>query len=385
MCGDIMKVFMLSQGYPSTEYPMNGIHQFAYAKALKKHGIDVVFVALDVRSFRRKRKWGTESLTIEDIPVYAINIPLGRVSPKLMGKISSMGLNHLMKSVIAIEGEPDIIHSHFTETSYAVALYNKGKYPYIISEHSSVINKLSKDEIPERIYETANYTYHNCDKLVVGSPVFQDRIESLFGIRPICIPTISNTDFFKLSQKSSDYYKVISVGNLKISKGHMDTINAFSKAFNGIDARLFIIGEGDDRPKIEELITNLHEEDRIILLGQRNLSFISKEFSDSNLFVLASHSETYGKVYIEAMNAGLPIITTDNGGSEQFVKPFNGVIAKVKDVDSLAEAFRHMYNLSSEFDRAQIRQFAIDNFSEEVATKKHIELYKDLLKEKNRK
>lgn len=373
---------MLSQGYPSTEYPMNGIHQFAYAKALKKHGIDVVFVALDVRSFRRKRKWGTESLKIEDIPVYAINLPLGRVNPKIMGKISSIGLNHLMKNIIAIEGEPDIIHSHFTETSYAAALYNKGRYPFIISEHSSVINKTSKNDIPNGIYETANYAYHNCDRLVVGSPVFQSRIESLFGIKPICLPTISNTDFFKLSQKSSDYYKVVSVGNLKISKGHLDTINAFSKAFKDIDAKMFIIGEGEDRPRLEELIASLNEEDRIILMGQRNLSFISNEFSDSNLFVLASHSETYGKVYIEAMNAGLPIITTDNGGSEQFVKPFNGVIAKVKDVDSLADAFRHMYNLRSKFDSAQIRQFAIDNFSEEVATKKHIELYREVLKEK---
>lgn len=382
MCGDLMKVFMLSQGYPSTKYPMNGIHQFAYAKALKKHGIDVVFVALDVRSFRRKRKWGTESLKIEDIPVYAINLPLGRVNPKIMGKISSIGLNHLMKNIIAIEGEPDIIHSHFTETSYAAALYNKGRYPFIISEHSSVINKTSRNDIPNGIYETANYAYHNCDRLVVGSPVFQNRIESLFGIKPICLPTISNTDFFKLSQKSSDYYKVVSVGNLKISKGHLDTINAFSKAFKDIDAKMFIIGEGEDRPRLEELIASLNEEDRIILMGQRNLSFISNEFSDSNLFVLASHSETYGKVYIEAMNAGLPIITTDNGGSEQFVKPFNGVIAKVKDVDSLADAFRHMYNLRSKFDSAQIRQFAIDNFSEEVATKKHIELYREVLKEK---
>lgn len=373
---------MLSQGYPSTKYPMNGIHQFAYAKALKKHGIDVVFVALDVRSFRRKRKWGTESLKIEDIPVYAINLPLGRVNPKIMGKISSIGLNHLMKNIIAIEGEPDIIHSHFTETSYAAALYNKGRYPFIISEHSSVINKTSRNDIPNGIYETANYAYHNCDRLVVGSPVFQNRIESLFGIKPICLPTISNTDFFKLSQKSSDYYKVVSVGNLKISKGHLDTINAFSKAFKDIDAKMFIIGEGEDRPRLEELIASLNEEDRIILMGQRNLSFISNEFSDSNLFVLASHSETYGKVYIEAMNAGLPIITTDNGGSEQFVKPFNGVIAKVKDVDSLADAFRHMYNLRSKFDSAQIRQFAIDNFSEEVATKKHIELYREVLKEK---
>lgn len=374
-----MKVFMISQGYPSTEYPMNGIHQFAYAKALKKHGIDVVFLALDVRSFRRKRKWGYEALNLDGIPVYALNIPLGRISPKLMGKISSFGFTKLMKKAIAKEGEPDILHSHFTETSYAVALSNKGKYPYIVSEHSSAVNKISKTEIPTDLYDTAYFTYHNCDRLVVGSPVFQSRVEELFDILPICIPTIANTDYFNLSDFTPEKYRVVSVGNLKEAKGHRDVIQAFHKGLKGVDASLVIIGDGEDRRVLETMITDYNEQDRVTLLGQRDLAFIAKEFSQSSLFVLASHSETYGKVYVEAMNAGLPIITTENGGSEQFVKSFNGVIAKVKDTESLSNAFVYMYENRDSFDKEKIRAFAQENFSEDVATNQHIKLYEELL------
>lgn len=377
-----MKVFMISQGYPSVEYPMNGIHQYAYATALKKHGIEVVFLALDVRSFRRKRKWGFESLVIDDIPVYAMNIPLGRVSPTLMGKISAYGFKKLMERVIEIEGMPDIIHSHFTETSYAVALYNRGRFPYVISEHASTVNKVSRDEIPDKLWQTANFAYHNCDKLVVGSPVFQSRLAKLFNVKPICIPTIANTDFFNISHKTSDNYKVVSVGNLKHAKGHREVIRAFHNAFKDVDAELVIIGEGDDRAALESIISELNEAHRVKLMGQQNLSTISDEFGTSKLFVLASHSETYGKVYVEAMNAGLPIITTANGGSEQFITPFNGTIAKVDDVDSLTEAFEHMYGMRDEFNSSEIRRFAQENFSEEVSTKKHIELYRELLNEK---
>ena len=377
-----MKVFMISQGYPSKEYPMNGIHQYAYATALKKHGIDVVFLALDVRSFRRKRRWGYESLVIDDIPVYAMNIPLGRLSPKIMGKISSYGFKILMKRVVEIEGVPDIIHSHFTETSYAVALYNKGNYPFVVSEHASNVNKTSVDDIPSKLYETANFTYHNCDKLVVGSPVFQKRLGKLFNVKPICIPTIANTDFFDITDTPSGRYKIVSVGNLKHAKGHREVIRAFHNAFTNVDAELVIIGEGEDRQTLESIIKELGESKRIKLMGQQNLNTIAQVFSKSNLFILASHSETYGKVYVEAMNAGLPIITTRNGGSEQFVKPFNGTIANVDDVESLTEAFRHMYNMRDGFNSTEIRHYAQENFSEAVATRKHIDLYKELINEK---
>ena len=215
--------------------------------------------------------------------------------------------------------------------------------------------------------------------MVVGSPVFQSRVEELFDILPICIPTIANTDYFNLSDFTPEKYRVVSVGNLKEAKGHRDVIQAFHKGLKGVDASLVIIGDGEDRRVLETMITDYNEQDRVTLLGQRDLAFIAKEFSQSSLFVLASHSETYGKVYVEAMNAGLPIITTENGGSEQFVKSFNGVIAKVKDTESLSNAFVYMYENRDSFDKEKIRAFAQENFSEDVATNQHIKLYEELL------
>ena len=37
-----MKIFIAAQGYPTKIYPMNGIHEFVYAKQLKKAGMEVV-------------------------------------------------------------------------------------------------------------------------------------------------------------------------------------------------------------------------------------------------------------------------------------------------------------------------------------------------------
>ena len=51
-------VLEFAWGCPSDRYPLNGIFQFDQAQALRDAGLDIVYLALDLRSVRRWRKWG---------------------------------------------------------------------------------------------------------------------------------------------------------------------------------------------------------------------------------------------------------------------------------------------------------------------------------------
>jgi hypothetical protein len=51
-----MKIFIVSGGYPTNKYPLNGIFQFDQAKIISKEGHEVFFISLDMRSILRKRK-----------------------------------------------------------------------------------------------------------------------------------------------------------------------------------------------------------------------------------------------------------------------------------------------------------------------------------------
>lgn len=378
-----MKVMIASQGYPSEKYPMNGIHQFVYAKALQKQGIDVFVACLDMRSIRRFRKFGYEEKIVDGIRTYAWNLPVGGLGAKAEGKYSVWAMKKLYKKIIAKEKNIDLIHSHFTETSYAIAKFNKDyNYPYIISEHSSSINKENILDIPYAKREMAKYAYENCDKLIVGSPFFRDRIHKNFHIEPIVMPTISETDLFKVGKKdiNRQAYKIVSTGNLKKSKGHREVIEAFGKSLKNKDAKLYIFGGGEDYNYLKALIEKLDLEKQVFLRGYISIEDIAKEYKDADLFVLASHSETYGKAYIEAMKAGLPVISTANGGSEHFINEDNGLVVPVENVDKLKDGLIYMFNHRDKYDKLSISEFIENNFSELAATKKLIELYKDLLK-----
>ena len=60
-----MKVLIISRGYPTGKYPLNGIFEFDQAKALANLGHKVIFASVDMRSIRRIRKWGIEKIKKE--------------------------------------------------------------------------------------------------------------------------------------------------------------------------------------------------------------------------------------------------------------------------------------------------------------------------------
>ena len=57
-----MYILIVASGYPTEKYKLNGIFEFDQAVALSKMGHKVIYACVDLRSIRRKRKWGFEQL-----------------------------------------------------------------------------------------------------------------------------------------------------------------------------------------------------------------------------------------------------------------------------------------------------------------------------------
>ncbi|MDO5018443.1 MAG: glycosyltransferase [Lagierella massiliensis] len=380
-----MKILMATQGIPSFKTPMYGIHQLEYARALKDFGIDVYLVSLDLRSIRRWRKWGYSKGLIDDIKYYNISVPLGNFSETVQMKYASKVLKKYFEEILEEEKDTDLVHGHFFNHSYPfvkVIKDRKIEIPIVISEHSSHVNKENIDDISKEKLEIGKYVYNNCNKLIVGSPYFRDILNKNFNVDSMVSPTVANTDAFTLDNPSfnKDIFKVVSTGNLIEDKGHYELINAFSEVFKDKNATLSIFGQGPEKTNLKRLIRNKQMEDKIFLKGHQSLYTINEEYNKSDLFVLASRHETYGKVYIEAMNSGLPIITVNNGGSEHFIRDFNGVVAKKNNKEDLANKLRLMYNNIKGFDKVRIRQFIDLNFSKKACIKDLKDIYSSVLK-----
>ena len=141
------------------------------------------------------------------------------------------------------------------------------------------------------------------------------------------------------------------------------TIEAFIDAFKGSDkVFLTIFGEGPERQKLEELVRINKMEKQIKLMGMQSRKVIADYLKECDCFVLASQTETFGVVYIEAMASGLPVIATKCGGPESFVNEENGVLIPVDNKDALVTAMKICIVVNINMIKRQFQQILLKNF-----------------------
>ncbi len=103
----------------------------------------------------------------------------------------------------------------------------------------------------------------------------------------------------------------ITVARLEPVKGVDVLVDAW-RLLAAAAPRLLIVGDGGERPRLEHRAGDAGLSDRIVFLGAR--ADVPDLLHAADAFVLASRNEGMGRVYVEAMAAGLPVVGTDVGG-----------------------------------------------------------------------
>ena len=178
----------------------------------------------------------------------------------------------------------------------------------------------------------------------------QNDLQRIFpGARAITIHNGINphpADIFQTSRPAELQDKKIffSAGMFVPRKGFLLLIEAFSRiAADYPDAILRIGGDGPQRPEIEATIQRLKMTGRVELLGLLPQKRIFQEMAWSDAFPLVSWDEPFATVYIEAMGAGVPIITASDGGINDVVRDrVHGLVVPPKDVAAAAGALKGM-------------------------------------------
>lgn len=130
---------------------------------------------------------------------------------------------------------------------------------------------------------------------------------------------------------------LIGVGRLTRQKGFDVLIDAVSKVRDsGLSVNLLIVGEGEDRSKLQRQINNCNLTNSVNLLGHLNNPY--PYIAHCDLFVLSSRWEDPGHAVIEAAALDVPILTTDcpSGPSDLIGKGAGGWVCKNGDSDDMA-------------------------------------------------
>lgn len=171
--------------------------------------------------------------------------------------------------------------------------------------------------------------------------VHDDAVSTIYNAiplpRPLCDAEVQSAVG---AWRGGDGHRVLSVGTLKGSKNHRLLLEAFAKVKNK-NSKLMLLGDGEERPRLMGQAKALDIDDRVIFQG-----FVIDPvpfYRTAHLFVLSSDYEGFGNVLVEALGAGVSVVSTDcpTGPAEILEYGRWGQLTPVGDASALTQAIDH--------------------------------------------
>ncbi|MGE7609128.1 glycosyltransferase [Peribacillus frigoritolerans] len=158
-------------------------------------------------------------------------------------------------------------------------------------------------------------------------------------------------DLFPFSSRTlptAGEIRVLSVGRLVDKKGFITLIKAFKRIYTQYpNARLHIIGAGEDEKRIKSTIAEYNLKDVVILRGAMDSKQVSDELKKAHIFCLASQTAKNGDIegipnaLKEAMASGLPVVSTRHAGIPELIEhQRTGYLAPEKNDMELAKGIQ---------------------------------------------
>ncbi len=182
-------------------------------------------------------------------------------------------------------------------------------------------------------------------KIIFLSPTYK-KYFAKFGINQnkfMVIPNAVNDYWFQYQKQERiphDPISLIFVGEISKRKNVRTIIWAIAELNKRkIKTEFHIIGSGTEENECRSLVEKLNIREQVYFHGWQNGKEKIKEFYDhSDIFIMLSHRETFGTVYIEALSQGIPLIYTRGQGIDGYFEEGEvGYSCNPTDVNEIAD------------------------------------------------
>lgn len=273
--------------------------------------------------------------------------------------------------------DSDIIVSTRIEITEILSKYYKGKGILISQEHAHHNN--NKDYINRVIKSLKNIDYFMPVSRKL-TKFYKNKVKGNTKVMysPLCV------DYIPDKETKKNNKNIVSIGRLSPEKGCLDLIDVFNlihKEDN--ECVLHIIGDGEEKIKMQEKIKNLNLNDSVVLYGYKDKEFIREKLNDMSLYLMTSYEESFGLVLLEASAFAIPSIafSSAEGACEIINNNVDGYIIEDRNKEEMKEKTLELLN-----DKQKLALFGheakikCNEYSYEVVKEKWLGIIEDILK-----
>ncbi len=257
--------------------------------------------------------------------------------------------------------KPNLLHLHLPNTSAFFALWSAQAQhiPLVIHWHADVISTIdSRLSYAYPLYRPFEQQLLARSKaIVVTSPPYLATSTALknwhnkchivplgLSLKRLPQPHSSAIAWAQQQWQYSEKMRILSVGRLTYYKGHEGLIQAMTYLEG---AQALIVGEGEQRPFLENLIKELNLSKKVKLLGHCSNEQLAALFTTCDCFCLTSleRTEAFGMVLLEAMRYAKPIVASNIAGSGVTWVVQEGVTGRLVPLQNLPALVQILHEL----------------------------------------
>ena len=261
---------------------------------------------------------------------------------------------------------PDVVHTHLYACLYTFPWPLLRRRPFLHTFH-----------LPPEL-ENRRFLRRVASKMLIGAGVmtpvaishqnrrflsaYYDRPE---GEIPVVYNPVELAKFDGLQPREKTGFTFITAGRFSAQKNQKLLLRAFAAFLaKGHDARLVLLGRGEEEENLKALAQELGIRDRISFAGF--VANVEDYLINADVFLLSSDYEALPLALLEAMAAGLPIVSTDVGGVRDIVTD-NDLLIPAGDGDAMVQAMEKLFLDGAERSRMaaaareHVRQYDVSN------------------------
>jgi glycosyltransferase involved in cell wall biosynthesis len=398
------KILILPTYWPSQQAPIVGSQIYEQAELMQSHfdikaiycspgmGIKRFLLFLIFGIFQKSKGYVSIKYLpqnkVETIGVYYYNSKL--FPNRINLHLKKLAYFYCYKIYLSRNWKAELIHSRGFEVGGEAAFGISRKYrtPYLHTENTAFLFDQtfsnSKLELYKKVLSNAS-NITTVSNFLLRNTLMHGFLKTK-QIKILGNPIDQN--LFKPLNLESDMelYNILITGYDSYIKDFDTCFKAFKQCINKgyTSFRLQVAITYGNAKYFQKLAQKYKIEDYCIFHQQVQRAKMPNLINHSDLCLSTSLIETFGIATLEAMFCGIPVVSTRNGGIEDFSTNKNSILCNIGDHEALANAIIDIYENNYSFDAVSIRESVIHKYGKDAFKKRLRKLYEETIESVNK-